>query len=228
MMITGNSSSGSWSSVDNGFLMSILKRWSMSDELSSLLPWANCWWRDGHQWARSQAMTRQSAPIVIAVDCVQSNRNHITCRFWSCSRLVMLAANANFPTPGDPFIKITLWLLVLLISVSICCGMSRRVPFIHGSQRGSLFSLRACTKSSRSCITQISIMRSTTSWSLNPSTFFCNSITLSFWETVRMYLAGSTTQLKSHPIQIYMHQTSSWASCEWSPSLLPSSQEICW
>ena len=122
----------------------------------------------------------------------------------------------------------TLWLLVLLISVSICCGMSRWVPFIHGSQRGSLFFQRACTKLSRSCVTQISIMRSITSWSLNPSTFFCNSITLFFWETVRIYLARSTTQLKSYPIQIYMYQTSSWASCKWSPPLLPSSQEICW
>ena len=60
----------------------------------------------------------------------------------------MLVANANLPTPGDPLIQITLSPSVLLIPVSICCKMSRRVPSIHGSQRESLFPPRALNKSS--------------------------------------------------------------------------------
>ena len=130
--------------------MSVSKMWSMLDELSSVLPWANCWRRDGYWRTRLQATTRQSASVVIVVDCVRSNWNHITCCFWLCSRLVMLDAKADLPTPGDPLIQITLWLSVFLISVSIFFKMSRRVPSIHGSQRGSLFSPRALTKSSSS------------------------------------------------------------------------------
>jgi len=56
--ITGSSSYGASSDVDNGFLMSNSKRRSISDEASYLLPWAKC-------------------------------------RFWSCSRIVMLAAKAD-------------------------------------------------------------------------------------------------------------------------------------
>ena len=151
---------------------------------------------------------------MIVVDCVRSNRNHITCRPWSCSRLVMLATKADFPTPGDPLIHITLWPSVFLIPCSISCKMSWRVPSIHGSRRGSLFPPRARTKSSSCCAIRISVARSATSRSLNPSTFFCNSITLSFWGTARMYLARPTVQLKFHPMQMDTHQASSRASCE--------------
>ena len=93
---------------------------------------------------------------------------------------------------------------------------------------GAYFPPRVRTKLFSSCVTRISIARSVTSWTLNPSTFLCNSIIPSFWGTARMYLAGPTTQLKSRPMQINTHQASSRASCEWNPLLLPSSQEICW
>ena len=133
-------------SVDNGFSMSVSKRRSMLGELSSLLPWANCWRRNGYQRAKSQATIRQRASVAIVVDCVQSNRNHITCRLWRCSRSVTLAARADFPTPGNPPIQITLWPSPLLTSFSISCRMSIRVPGVHGSWRGSLVPPRALTK----------------------------------------------------------------------------------
>ena len=106
-----------------------------------------CWRRRGYRRVRSEATTRHKSSIVI-VDCLRSNQNDITCRPWSSSsRVAMLAANADFPTPGDPLIWITLWPSVLLISVSICCRMSRRVPSIHDSRRESLFPSRALNKS---------------------------------------------------------------------------------
>ena len=130
--------------------MSVSKMWSTLVELSSLLPCVKCCRIKEYQTARSWATTRHRAFVVIVVDCVRSNRNHVTCRFWSCSRFVMLAAKADLPTPGDPLIQITFWPSVLLILFSISCKMSRRVPAIHGSRSGSLFSPGALTKLSSS------------------------------------------------------------------------------
>ena len=190
------------------------------------MPLAKCWRREGYQRARSQATTRHRASVVILVDSVRSKRNGITRRPWSCNRVEMLAAKADFPTPGDPLIQMTLCSPTLLIS--ILCRMAIRVPFMHGARRRSLFPPTVRTKSFSSCVTRISTARSVTSWTSNLSTFFCNSITLSFWGTARMYMAGPTTQLKSHLIQINTHRASSRASCEWNSLLLPSSQEIRW
>jgi len=89
--------------------MSDLKRWSTSDELCSLLPSTKCWWRDGYWQTRSHAAKHQRASVVIVVDWVRSNWNDITCRPWSSTRVEMLAAKADFPTPGDPLFQITLW-----------------------------------------------------------------------------------------------------------------------
>ena len=110
-----------------------------------------CCRREGNRRARSQATVRQRA-LVVTVDCVRSNRNVMTWRFWSTSRLAMLAANADFPTPGDPLIQITLGPSTFLISYSISCKMEVRVPSIHDLRRGSLFSPRALTKSSSSLL----------------------------------------------------------------------------
>ena len=84
------------------------------------------------------------------VDSVRSNRNEIIRRFWSTSRLAMLAAKADFPTPGDPLIQITLGPSTFLISFSISCKMVVRVPSIHDLRRESRFSPRTLTISSSS------------------------------------------------------------------------------
>ena len=63
----------------------------------------------------------------------------LTCLFWSCSWVEMLAAKADFLTPGDPLIQITLWPPVFLTSVSIACRMSLRVPSIHNLHSLSFF-----------------------------------------------------------------------------------------
>ena len=85
---------------------------------------------------------------MVTVDYVRSNRNAITWRFWSTSRLVTLAAKADFPTPGDhPLIQIILGPSTFLILISISCKMVVRVPSIHDLHRGSLSSPRALTKS---------------------------------------------------------------------------------
>ena len=122
----------------------------MSDELCPLLPSTKCWRRDGYWRTKSHAMTRQRASVVIVVDCVRSNRNDITCRPLPSSRVEMLAAKADFPTPGGPLIQITLWLSALLTLFSISCRMVCRVPSIHDLHRGSLSPPRALTKSSNS------------------------------------------------------------------------------
>jgi len=150
-------------SVDNGSLMSVLKRQSMLDELSSLLPWANCWQRERYQWAKLQATTCQRAFVVIIVDWVRSNQNYITCWPWPCSWFVMLATNADFLTPGDPLIQITLWPSVFLIPCSICCKMSRQVPSIHRSRKGSLSPPRVLTKSPNSFFSSIKSITYTSS-----------------------------------------------------------------
>ena len=177
-----------------------LKRRSVSDEIYPSMPLAKCWRREGCQRARSQATTRHRASVVILVDCERSNRNGIINQPWSFSRVEMLAATADFPTPGDPLIQVTLWSLTLLTWSSILCIIAVRVPSMHDVRRRSLFSPRVRTKSSSSCVTRISIVRSAARQSLNPSTFFCNSIALSFCGTARMYFAGQMTQLKSHPM----------------------------
>ena len=147
--------------------------------------------------------------VVIVVDCVRSNRNDITCLFWSCSRVEMLAAKADFPTPGDPLIQIILWPPVFLTSVSIACRMSLQMPSIHGSHILSLFPPRVLTKSSssfcsataatmaadtmnqttwtmnigtetRPCSTRISIRRSRSNIFAKSSSLSRNSIALSF------------------------------------------------
>ena len=127
--------------------MSDLKSRSMFDEMSFLLTWVKCSRREGYRRARSQVTEHQRAFVVIVVDCVLSNRKYITCRCCSCSRMAMLAAKADFPTPVNPLIQITLGLLTLLISLSILVKMVVRVFSIHGLHRGSLFSPRALTKS---------------------------------------------------------------------------------
>ena len=148
--ITGSSSSGTFFSKDNGVSMSNLKSWSMSDEMSFLLPWVKYSRSEGCRRARSQATARQRAFVVIVIDCVLSNRKYITCRCCSCSRMAMLAAKADFPSPGNPLIQITSGPSTLLISLSILVKMAVRVPSMHGLHRGSLFSPRALTKSSSS------------------------------------------------------------------------------
>jgi len=130
--------------------MSNLKRWSISDDLSFLLPSTKCWWRDGYWQTRSDAMIRQRASVVISVDRVRSNRNDITCRPWSSSQVEMLAAKADFPTPGDPFIQITLWPSALFTLLSISCRIICRVPAIHALRSRSLSPPRVCTRSSSS------------------------------------------------------------------------------
>ena len=79
---------------------------------------------------------RQRA-FAVAVDCVRSNRNVITWRFWSTSRLATLAAKADFPTPGDPLIQIILGPSTFLILISISCKIVIQVPSIHDLRRGS-------------------------------------------------------------------------------------------
>ena len=122
----------------------------MSDELCPLLPSTKSRRSDGYWRTRSHATTRQRASVVIVVDCVRSNRNDITCRPLPSSRVEMLAARADFPTPGDPLIQITLWPSVLLTLFSISWRMVFRVPSMHGLRRGSLFPPRVLTKSSGS------------------------------------------------------------------------------
>jgi len=126
-----------------------LKRRSMSDELCPLLPSTKNWQRDVCWWTRSQATTHQRASVVIVANCVRSNRNDITCRPMPSSRVEMLAARADFPTPGDPLIHITLWLLALLTLFLISYRIVCRVPSMHDLRRGSLFPPRALTKSIR-------------------------------------------------------------------------------
>ena len=62
----------------------------------------------------------------------------------------MLAAKADFPTPGDPLIQIILWPLAFLTSVSIACRMSLQVPSIHDLRSSSFFPPRVLTRSSSS------------------------------------------------------------------------------
>ena len=130
--------------------MSDLKIRSTSDEMSFLLPWVKYSRREGYRRARSQATAHQRAFVVIVVDRVLSNRKHITCRCCPCSRMAMLAAKADFPTPGNPLIQITLGPSTLLISLSILVKMAVRVPSMHGLRKGSLLSPRALNKSSSS------------------------------------------------------------------------------
>ena len=108
-----------------------------------------CCRREGNRQARSQVTVHQRA-LVVRVICVRSNRNGTTWHFWSTIRLATLAASADFPTPGEPLIQITLGPSTFLISFSISCKMVVRVPSIHDLDRESLFSLRALTKSSSS------------------------------------------------------------------------------
>ena len=148
--ITGSSSHGTSSRPDNGVSMRFLKRRSISDELCSLLCLTKCRRKEGYKRARSQATTRQRESVVIVVDCVRSNRSDITCLFWSCDWVEMLAAKADFPTPGDPLIQIIVWPLVFLTLVSIACRMSLWMPSIHDLRSLSFFTPRALTKSSSS------------------------------------------------------------------------------
>ena len=152
--ITGSSSLGTSLSVDNGVSIRNLNLPFMSDGSGTLLFWTRfkmCWRTEGYRRARPRATTRQKASVVMVVDCVRSKRNDMTWRSCPCSRAVILAANADFPTPGDPLIQITLWLSTLWISFSISCRTVVRVPSIHGLRRKSLFSPRARTKTSNSC-----------------------------------------------------------------------------
>jgi len=127
--------------------MRFLKRRSISGELCSLLCLTKCRWKEGYKRARSQATTCQRESVVIVVDCVRSNRNDITCLFWSYSRIEMLATKTDFPTPGDPLIQIILWPLVFSTLVSIARRMSLRVPSIHDLHSLSFFPPRALTSS---------------------------------------------------------------------------------
>ena len=127
--------------------MSFLKRRSILDELCSLWCLTKCRRKEGYKRARSQATTRQRESVAIVVDCVWSNQSDITCLFWSCNWVEMLAAKVDFPTPGDPLIQIILWLLVFLTLVSIACRMSLRVPSIHDLRSLSFFLPRALTRS---------------------------------------------------------------------------------
>ena len=133
--------------------------------------------------ARSQATVRHRA-LVVMVEFVRSNRNEITWRFWSTSRLAMLAAKADFPTPGDPLIQITFETLTFLISVSMSCKMVVRVPSRHALRKGSPFSPSMCNKSSNSfflaCAMWISILRSRPNLSLKLSSLSFNSVAFSF------------------------------------------------
>jgi len=133
--------------------------------------------------ARSQATVRHRA-LVVMVESVQSNRNEIIWRFWSTSRLAMLAAKADFPTPGDPLIQITPGPLTFLISVSMSCKMVVRVPSRHALRQGSPFSPRVRVKSSNSffstCAMWISILRSRSNLSLKLSSLSFNSVAFSF------------------------------------------------
>jgi len=57
----------------------------------------------------------------------------------------MLTAKADFSTPGDPLIQITLWPPAFLTSVSITCRMSLWVPSIYDLCSLSFFPPRALT-----------------------------------------------------------------------------------
>jgi len=193
--ITGSSSHGMVStSADNGSSMSDLKSQSMSDELCPRSPWANCCQREGNRQARSQVTVHHRA-LVVMVESVQSNRNEITWCFWSTSQLAMLAARADFPTPGDPLIQIMLGPSTFLISFLISSKIMVRVSFIHDLHRGSLFSPSMCNKSSNSffsaCAMRISILRSQLILSLKVSSLSFNSIAFSFWESTKIYLTGA-------------------------------------
>jgi len=59
----------------------------------------------------------------------------------------MLAAQADFPIPGDPLIQIILWPLAFLASVSIAGRMSLQVPSICDLRSLSFFLPRALTSS---------------------------------------------------------------------------------
>ena len=151
--ITGSSPRGTLLSMNNGILIRHLNLPSMLDGsgiLSFLTMSRMCWRTEGYRRARPRATTRQSASVVMVVDFVQSKRNNITWRSCSCSRAAILAANADFLTPGDPLIQITLWPSTFWISFSISCRTDLRVPSIHGLRKESLFSPRARTRSSSS------------------------------------------------------------------------------
>ena len=143
------------------------KRWLIPGELRHLSCLTKYWWKEGYRRARSQATTRQRESVLIVVDCVRSNRNEITCLFWSCSRIKILAAKADFPTPGDPLTQIILWPSTLLTSDSIACRMSLRVSFIHGSCSSSFFPPRVLTKSSSSFFSATSFWVSDIRFSIN-------------------------------------------------------------
>jgi len=83
-------------------------------------------------------------------NCARSKRKVMEWRSWARSPATILAANADFLTPGDPLIQITLWPSTLWILFSISCRMVVRVPSIHGLCKESLFSPSARTKSSSS------------------------------------------------------------------------------
>ena len=67
-----------------------------------------------------------------------SNLNDITRRFWSSGQMAVLAAKADFPTPGDPLLQIRLRPSTFFISSPISCKTAVRVPSIHHLRRGSL------------------------------------------------------------------------------------------
>ena len=200
--------------------MRALKSRSMSDEMSSLLPWIKCFRREGYRRARSYAMARHKASVVIVVDRVLSNRKHITCRCCSWSRVAMLAAKADFPTPGNPLIQMTFGPSILLISLSILVKTSLRVPSMHGSRRESLSPISACFKSSSSffstCALRISMVRSRSNLSLNASSLSRNPITFSFWESTKMYLTGANWSVTN---------TFRW-SIHTHPAFQPSPNEV--
>ena len=78
--ITGSSSRRTSSpSIDSGSSMSNLQSRSMSDELCPWVLWVKCDRRERGRQARSQATARQSALVVIVINCVRLNRNEITC-----------------------------------------------------------------------------------------------------------------------------------------------------
>ena len=158
--ITGSSPCGMLLSVNNGISIRHLNLLSMLDRSGILLFWTMsrmCWHTEGYRQARPRAMTHQSASVVMVADFVRSKRNNIIWRSCFCSQAVILAANADFPTPGDSLIQITLCLSTLSIPFSISCKMDLRVPSIYGLRRKSLFSPRAQTKLSQTSFGHISI-----------------------------------------------------------------------
>ena len=106
-----------------------------------------CQRKEGYRWKRLQVMTCQKESVVIVVDCVQVNRNDITCLFWSYSWVEMLATKADFPTPEDSLIQIILWPPAFLASVLIAGRMSLQMPSIRDLRSLSFFHPGALTSS---------------------------------------------------------------------------------